>query len=90
MTDDEPHDECEATPEELAEWERKNEAWREHIREKVDAGWTWDEDRLTLTHSNREDWWIMFDPLTLEETYSVKYLEAVKEEMDRTRRSGEL
>ena len=90
MTDDDQPDACEATPEELAEWDRKNQEWRAFIQERVAAGYLWDEDRLTLTHAKDAELSIMFDPMTLEAIYSPKLVERIGDEIERAKRSGEL
>lgn len=90
MTDDEHHDEADATPEELAAWDRKREEWRNVISEYVTAGYVWEEDRLTLTHASDAEQSITFDPYTLEASYSPKVVAMIKAEIERQKRSGEL
>ena len=90
MTDDDQPDACEATPEELADWDRKNQEWRAFIREKVAAGYVWDEGRLALTHAKDAALSILFDPMTLEAIYSPKLAARIGEEIERAKRSSEL
>ena len=78
-----------ATPEELAEWDRQHKEWWSVIREKVAAGYLWDEDRLTLTHAKDAERFIMFDPMTLEAIYSAKLIALIDHEIERAKRSGE-
>jgi len=87
---DEQLDDSDATPEELAEWDQKDAEWRAFIRERVEAGYVWDEDRLTLTHAKDAEVWIMFDPMTLEAIYSGNLAEQIGEEIERRKRSGDL
>ena len=90
MTDDQHFDACEATPEEMAEWDRKNQEWRAFIRERVATGYLWDEEKLTLTASDDAELFILFDPMTLEGIYSPKLVKQIDEEIDRRKGIGEL
>ncbi len=68
----------ELSPEERAEEDRKDAELQARIQSYEDSGWTW-QDAGRLTDPNDKDVWLMFDPITGEETLSPGYRKRLKE-----------
>ena len=55
-----------------AGWDRRHAEWWQSIRDRIDDGWSWDAESLTLTNQSDKDLFIMFDPATLQGVRSAK------------------
>ncbi len=89
MTDDQPHDEGEATPEETAEWDRQQAELTETLRPFKEAGWQ-HTGTGTWTDPNDMEKWLTIDPFTNDIIYSAKYWEPIRAEIERQKQIGDL
>jgi hypothetical protein len=78
------HDET--SPEGLTEWERIIVEDKQMIKSNDDAGWNWDEAKVTRTHPDDPDIHYQIDPATQEVILSAKLVEQVRGELKRVRR----
>jgi hypothetical protein len=77
------HDE--GCPEGLTEWELIIFKDEDILPKHTDAGWNWDEPKLTRTHPDDPEIHYRIDPATQEVILSAKLVEQVREELKRPR-----
>jgi hypothetical protein len=79
----------ESSPDGLTEWELIVFKDEDILPDHTDAGWNWDEAKVTRTHPDDPDIHYRIDPATQEVILSAKLVEQVRGELKRTRRGGE-
>ncbi len=79
----------ESCPEGLTEWERIIIDNKQMIKSHENAGWNWDEAKVTRMHPNDPDIHYRIDPATQEIILSPKLVEQVRGQLKRVRRSDE-
>jgi hypothetical protein len=82
------HGNDESCPEGLTEWELIIFKDEDILPNHTDAGWNWDEAKVTRTQRNDPDIHYRIDPATQEVILSAKLVEQVRGELKRARPGG--